>query len=122
MYLVNLKVYNLINNLDLYFFKKYNIFFLKSFLGIFYFYLPSYYFYKDINNNLSFIFLKNFFFKSFISHFFFNYNNLNNIYIMRLKIKGLGYQIYKLTKNLYSFHFHFINFFYLFLPLNIVVY
>jgi hypothetical protein len=27
-----------------------------------------------------------------------------------------------LTKNLYSFHFHFINFFYLFLPLNIVTY
>jgi hypothetical protein len=122
MKLINLRIYKFINKLDLYFLKKYNIFFLKTFLGIYFFFLPSYYFYKSIDKNLSFIFLKNFFFKSFISHFFFNYNNLNNIYIMRLKIKGLGYQIYKLTKNLYSFHFHFINFFYLFLPLNIVTY
>jgi hypothetical protein len=122
MKLINLKIYKFLNNLDLYFLKKYNIFFLKTFLGIFFFFLPSYYFYKSIDKYLSFIFLKNFFFKSFISHFFFNYNNLNNIYIMRLKIKGLGYQIYKLTKSLYFFHFHFINFFYLFLPLNIVTY
>jgi hypothetical protein len=92
---------------------------LKTFLGIYFFYLPSFYFYKN-KKILSFIFIKNFFFKSFISHFFFFYNNINNIYIIRLKIKGLGYQIYKLTKNLYSFHFHFINFFYLFLPLVIV--
>jgi hypothetical protein len=119
MILNNLKFYKLNDNLDLYFLKKYNIFFLKTFLGIYFFYLPSFYFYKN-KKILSFIFIKNFFFKSFISHFFFFYNNINNIYIIRLKIKGLGYQIYKLTKNLYSFHFHFINFFYLFLPLVIV--
>lgn len=120
LFSMNLKIYKFYNNLDLYFLKKYNIFFLKTFLGIFYYYLPSYYFYKISNEKFSFIFLKNFFFRSFISHFFFFYNNLNNIYIIRLKIKGLGYQIYKLTNNLYSFHFHFINFFYLFLPLNII--
>src|SRR5688572_18890462 len=103
-----LKNYKLNKNIDLIFIKKYNLFVLRNIIGIIVYYLPSYFFHKINNNKISFIFLKNFFFKSFISHFYSNYLNLNNIYIIRLKIKGLGYQIYKITNNLYSFHFHYI--------------
>lgn len=122
MKLILSKNYILNKDLNLYLDIKYNIFFLKTLLGLFYFYLPSYYFYKHIKNNISFIFSNKFFFKSFIAHFFTNYSNLNNIFIVRLKIKGLGYQIYRITNNLYSFHFHYINFFYLFIPFNIITY
>ena len=115
------KNYILNKNIDLTFSKKYNLFILKNVIGIMVFYLPSYYFFRDVNNQISFIFLKKFFFKSFISHFFTNYLNLNHIYIVRLKIKGLGYQIYKITNSLYSFHFHFINYFYAFVPSNIII-
>lgn len=121
MHSLILKNYKLNKNIDLSFINKYNIFILKNIIGIIIFYLPSYFFYKKKNNQISFIFLKFFFFKSFISHFFANYLNLNNIYIIRLKIKGLGYQIYKITNNLYSFHFHFINYFYSFVPSNIII-
>jgi hypothetical protein len=122
MKLVLYKNYKLNKNINLFLDKKYNIFYLKTLIGIFFFYLPSYYFFKNYKNNISFIFSKKFFFKSFLSHFFYNYSNLNNLYIVRLKIRGLGYQIYKITNKIYSFHFHFINFFYLFLPSNIIAY
>lgn len=122
MNLIILKNYKLNAGLDLCLIKKYNIFLLKTLFGVEYFYLPSYFFYKKMDNKIILIFLKNFFFKSFISHFFVNYLNLNYLYIVRLKIKGLGYQIYKIANNLYSFKFHKINLFYLFLPLNIITY
>jgi len=122
MKLILSKNYILNKDLDLYLDIKYNIFFLKTILGLFFFYLPSKYFFNYSKNKISFIFHNKFFFRSFISHFFNNYLNLNNLYIVRLKIKGLGYQIYRITNNLYSFHFHYINFFYLFIPFNIITY
>jgi hypothetical protein len=97
------KNYKLNKNIDLAYISKHNLFVLKNIIGIIIFYLPSYFFHKIKHDQISIIFLKNFYYKSFISHFFSNYLNLNNIYIIRLKIKGLGYQIYKITKNLYSF-------------------
>jgi hypothetical protein len=120
--LVNVKKYKLNKGLNLLLLKKSNIFLLKTLLGIVYFYLPSYFFFKNNEKQISLIFLKNFFFKSFIAHFFNNYLNLYYLYIVRLKIKGLGYQIHKIADNLYSFHYQVINYFYLFLPLNIITY
>jgi|JI61114C2RNA_FD_contig_111_436116_length_5169_multi_7_in_0_out_0_6 hypothetical protein len=122
MNIISLKNYKLNKGLDLCFIKKHNIFLLKTLFGVEFFYLPSYFFLKKNNNKISLIFLKKFFFKSFISHFFVKYLHLNYLYIVRLKIKGLGYQIYRITNNLYSFKFHRINLFYLFIPLNIIVY
>lgn len=122
MKLILHNTYNLNKDLDIYINKNYNIFIIKTLIGLFSFYLPSYYFLKNSKDQISIIFNNRFFFKSFLSHFFYTYRNLTNIYIVRLKIKGLGYQIYRVTNNLYSFHFHYINFFYLFIPLNIVTY
>lgn len=122
MKLIIYKNYILNKKLDIYFDKKFNIFFIKTFIGFFNFNLPSFYFYKYYKNNISFIFNKKFFYKSFLSHFFYNYNNLINLYIVRLKIKGLGYHIYKITNNIFSFHFQYINFFYILIPYNIIIY
>jgi len=118
---IMLNIYKLNKNLNLLFMKKNNILILKNFLGIKILFLPSYYFYLNNKNLISFIFLNKFFFKSFIAHFFYNYLNLNYIYIVRLKIRGLGYQIVQLSSNLISFHFQHLNFFYFFLPNNILV-
>ena len=92
MKLILSKNYILNKDLNLYLDIKYNIFFLKTLLGLFYFYLPSYYFYKHIKNNISFVFPNKFFFKSFIAHFFTNYSNLNNIYIIYYVVGYLQYQ------------------------------
>jgi hypothetical protein len=116
------KSYSLNKNINLAFISKYNIFVLKNMIGIILFYLPSYFFFKVEKHQISFIVLKNFFFKSFISHLFTNYLNINYIYIVRIKMKGLDYQIYKITNKLYSFHFHYINFFYVFVPHDIIIY
>lgn len=116
------KNYILNKDLDIYINKNYNMCFIKTLIGLFSFHLPSLYFIKFSNNLISILFHKRFFFKSFLSHFFYNYRNTTHLYIVRLKIKGLGYQIYQVTNNLYSFHFHFINFFYLFIPNNIITY
>ncbi len=122
MRLTVLKNHILNKDLDIYINK--NIFLMKTIFGLFKFNLPSNYFYKDKNKkgnkNISLIFHKKFFFKSFLSHFFTRYQNLFHLYIVRIKIRGLGYQIYRISNNLYSFHFHYINFFYLFMPNNII--
>lgn len=122
MKLILSKHYILKKDLNFYINKNYNIFIIKTLIGISFFYLPSFYFIQDLDKKKSFIFNNRFFFKSFLAHFFYNYSNLSNLFIVRLKIKGLGYQIYRITNKLYSFHFHYINSFYLFLPLNIIIY
>ena len=76
-----LKNYKLAKNVDLIFIKIHNLFILKNIMSIILFFLPSSFFYKIESNQISFIFLKNFYFKSFISHFFSNYLNLN-MYIL----------------------------------------
>jgi hypothetical protein len=116
------KKYKLNKTLKFYYLKKHNIVIIKNILGVSTIYLPSYYLQKKNNaDQFSFIFLKKYFFKSFIAHFFTNYINSFNIFVVRLKMKGLGYQIYKITNKLYSFHFNFINFFYLLVPSSIYI-
>lgn len=107
-------------SLNITFLKNKNIFLLSDFLGLAFFYLPSFFFYLKSSNKISFIFLNYFFFKSFISHFFYKYTSLKFLYVSRLKMKGLGYVIRKITDKLFSFCFFYINFFYLYVPSNII--
>lgn len=113
-------IYRFNKDVQLYHSVRDNIMIIKTFLGMGFFYFPSYYFYKGSRDLFSFIFVNNFSFKSFIANFFSQYSYLNNLFIIRLKIRGLGYYIYKLSKTIYSFNFSSINFFYLFLPSNII--
>src|SRR5271165_682742 len=106
---------NLSLNLFILYF-KYHFFFLK---------LPCIYFFnkqKLINNgiNFRFIFFKKFLYISFLRHFFCNYNRLFSFYYFRLKLKGLGYRIYKVSKFLIKIFFNRNNFFYLHIPVCIL--
>lgn len=112
-----------INN-SFYFGKTFNIFFLlKSNLIIlkkgsrfFFLKIPSIYFYKLKNNNISFIFSNYFYFISFFKHILQFYNKLSSFYYLRLKLKGLGYRIIHISKYLIKMFFNRSNFFYIHLP------
>ena len=98
----------LILNSYYYFFKKNNIIFFKNFLGCLKFYMGSYYFFKKN----SFLFLKKEFFKTFINNFYYFYNKFFRFYFFKLRLRGLGYRIKKITKKLYRFFFAFNHYFY----------
>ena len=116
-----LKTYNLSKNFNFYISFKKSLIFLKGFYGIFIFKLPSYYFFKKDEKTFYFIFLSNFFFSSFLRHFFVLYNRLFNVYSVRLRVKGLGFRIRKISKNLYYFFFNYTNMFYMHIPKNILI-
>jgi hypothetical protein len=115
------KFYILNKSFDFWFNVKKSLVLIKGYYGIISLRLPSYYFIKNNNNLVSFLFLNRFFFMSFIKHFFYTYNRLFLIYFIRLKIKGLGYRIRKVSNNLYYFFFNYTNMFYFNIPNNIMV-
>jgi hypothetical protein len=115
-----IKNYIFSKSLNLSFLKNNNSLALRDFLGSTSFSLPSLFFYFVSPIKVSFVFLSYFFFKSFISHFFYKYVSLNFLYVIRLKMKGLGYVIRKITGCMLSFCFFYINFFYLYVPLNVI--
>jgi hypothetical protein len=84
---------------------------------LFFFNLPSFYFYKWVEfKTLSFIFISYFHFISFLKHLF-NYDKkLNYFYFFRIKLKGLGYRVTPLSNNLLRLFFNRSNFFYMHIP------
>lgn len=97
-----------VNNL-LYFYNNY----LKSKI-----YLPNFY----LNKNLYFIFFDKYKFISFLKIFLNKIKYLNKFYFFRLKLKGLGYKIFIVNKNLVKFFFGDKCYTYLHLPLDIYAY
>ena len=55
-----------------------------------------------------------------MSQFIFSYKYLFFFNFVKLKIKGLGYRIKKISDNLLRFFFGSTNFFYLHIPLNVI--
>ena len=84
--------------------------------------MPSFYFYKYISNNsFSLVFLTSFSLIFFFKHFVNNLIKLSKLFFFRIRIKGLGYRIKKISNNLYRFFFTSTNFFYFHIPLNILI-
>lgn len=107
----NFKIYFLLKNNYVILEKKSRFFFLK---------LPYIYFFKGINQFLSFIFINYFHFISFFKHIIQFYNKLSSFYYLKLKLKGLGYRIIHISKFLIKFFFNRNNFFYVHLPNTIL--
>ena len=112
--------YTLVKSFDYHFIKTNSLILLKNGIKIIPLYLPSYFFYKLEKYSESFLFCTYFFYKFFTSHFFLSYSNLLNIYYLKIKIKGLGYRIKKITNQLYKFYFNMPNFFYFHVPKSII--
>lgn len=113
-------VYNLSLEVNFFFSSLNSLMFIKGLFGMLIVNMPSYFFYSLTFSSISFLFLKRFFFLSFLSHliyltkrlFFFNY--------VRLKIKGIGHRVRKITNYLYKFFFFSTSFFYFYVPQGLI--
>jgi hypothetical protein len=109
--------YNLGSKFDFYFLENKNLFFIKGLNGILFLRLPCFYFFDKLK--FSFFFTKKLFFSSFISHFLNSYNSLNSFYFTRLKLRGLGYRIRRLTKDFFRIFMGFTNYIFFHKPRNL---
>ena len=96
-----------------------NILFIAGRYGSNCLYMPKQFFIKS--NKLSFLFLDKYSFFSVWKHFISIYSSLHRLFFFRLKLKGLGYRIRKITRRLYRLFFAFKHFFYLHVPHDIFV-
>jgi hypothetical protein len=106
---------------DCFFLEKKSLFFFKGSNGVIVLKMPSFYFYKNSLNCFSFLFKNTFFFKSFFSHFLFLFRSLHTYFFFKLKVRGLGYRIRGLAKNLFRFFLGTTNYLFFHVPSNILV-
>lgn len=83
--------------------------------------LPSIYFLKKINYNLFFIFLKKFYYITFIKHLFNFYTIFFLLYFFNLKLKGLGFRVFIVSKNLIKIFLNRSNYYYLHIPKTVLL-
>jgi hypothetical protein len=109
------KVYNFKNKIDFFFTK--NLIYIKGYYGYFVLKIPNYYY----SNNLNFLFNKKILYIYLIKNLNILYNKVIFIYSVKLKLRGLGFKIRKVSKNLYYFFFNYINMFYFYIPKNLLI-
>lgn len=98
-----------------------SFFYIKGIYGLLVLRMPSFYFVYSKSNFLSFLFLNKFFFRSIFKHFSYLYKNVFFFNYVKLKIKGLGYRIRKISKSLFCFFFGNTSLFYFYAPTNVIV-
>src|SRR5688500_11202754 len=111
------------------FYKNFNYFidFNSKYMYILYSYkkylfkIIFYYYIKYNNKNLNLLFINSFFFLTFIKFIFKFYNKCFIYYYFNLKLKGLGYRIKKLSKNLIRIYFNRSNYYYVHIPNTILL-
>lgn len=113
--------YFFLNDLKFLLLKNLNFLLIKTKLNIIKLNLPYYYFYYLLNNKINLIFLNKFFFITCIKQIYYFYTFFYKFYFFRLKLKGLGYRIKKITKKIYRFFMAYNHFFYLYIPKNIYI-
>jgi hypothetical protein len=106
---------------DFYFSKNNSLFLLKGLKGFYVLHLSSYFFFKILQSGLSFIFFSKYFFKSFIRNFLLFCRYLISTYYFKLKLKGLGFRVKRISNRLYRFFFTFVNFFYFHVPYGVIL-
>jgi hypothetical protein len=87
----------------------------------FLFKLPPIFFYKLGASGYKFLFFQKSFYTSFLKHFFSFYNKCFTFFYFRLQLKGLGYRVFNVAKNLLKIYFNRSNFFYVHIPLCILL-
>ena len=108
-------------NLNLYLLPKKSVLCMHTLTSLNFLYMPSYYMYFIENNKIKILLFK----KSSAYSIFWTIKNLLNkftcIYMIRLRIKGLGYRITTISDHIYRFCFNSLDFIYMFLPLRILM-
>lgn len=116
------KDYFLFKNTEIYI--KQNRIFIICNNKVYNFKIPYNTFINIIKNNkalICFLFTNYNIFKGFITNIISIHKDVFNFYFFKLKLKGLGFRIRKVTDSLIKFFFTSTNFFYLHLPDNLIV-
>jgi len=116
-------IYNYIIRLDLklLYKKELNILFIKEKYGVLFLYLPKFFFINENINNLKLSFLSRLNFMNVLKQFLFLCNYYLVLFFFRIKLKGLGYRIKKITKKIYRFFLAYNHYFYFFVPKNVFI-
>lgn len=110
------------HNINLFFLPKRSLFLIKGIFGFIIIRMPSWFFFELKNDNFyKLLFLNRSSFYFFFNNFISNLNKLSTLFFFRLRIKGLGYRIRKISNNLFRFFFTSTNFFYFHIPANILI-
>jgi len=107
--------YFLDKNFSLFFDKINNLMYFYNDVYKYKIYLPNFY----VNKRLYFIFFNKYKFFSFFKAFINKYKYLNKFFFFKLKLRGLGYKIFIVNKNLVKFFFGDKCYTYLHLPFGI---
>jgi hypothetical protein len=79
------------------------------------------YLYGFINYNnslkINFLFINKLIYSNFLRYFFKLYSFVLKLYFFRLRLKGLGYRMFKINVNLYKFFFAKNHFYYFYVPI-----
>jgi hypothetical protein len=113
--------YLIYSDLNFIFFQYLNILLIKLKSGILKIFFPKYFFFILKKNSLNFIFINKFYFSSIITQLFNYIKTCSKFYFFRIKLKGLGYRIKKINKNIYRFFMAYNHFFYLYTPINVYI-
>jgi hypothetical protein len=119
--IIKKNTYILLENFIFFYFRGLSVLLLIGNNGYFILKLPKFFLEKLEKNLISFIFLNKYHFISFLSIFKTFYNRLFFYYFFRLKLRGLGFRVKRMCKNLYRFYFINVNYIYLHVPLSIMV-
>lgn len=115
------KNYNLKKEIDLFFSIKKSLLYIKGLYSYIIIKMPNYYYYIKENNNMKILYNKKMLFTAIIKNIFILYDKLLFLYSVRLKLRGLGFRIRKVSKNLYYFFFNYINMYYFYVPKNLLI-
>src|SRR5271154_3665220 len=97
--LLKKKNYKLNNKFNIFIMKNSSKIYIKGSYGVISLLMPSLYFYKIFESKIVLIFIKKFLFYSFVKHFFCIYKRLYHLFSVRLKVRGLGYRVRKISES-----------------------
>lgn len=117
------KVYKFNKNFNFYFNYFYSIIIILLKWKFFILKFPFIYFLKtqELKNNYMLKFLNKNYYKIFLKNLFNFYNLFYIFYYFNLKLKGLGYRVFVISKNLIKIFLNRSNFFYLHIPDSIIL-
>ena len=121
MYYINLFKKILYDDIKI-FLLNYNYLLIKGKFGKI---LINLYLYGFINKNnlnkLNFLFVNKLIYSNFLKYFFKLYNFILKLYFFRLRLKGLGYRMFRINKNMLKFFFAKNHYYYFYIPFYIYV-
>lgn len=106
---------------DLFLFLNKNIFLFIGPFGYIRFYLYNFFFWKRRKNGFSFIFFNRQIYVSFLKYFIYVHRHVSTLFFFKLRLRGLGFRIKKLTSGLFKFFLARNHFYYFYIPINMYI-